>query len=133
MELKKIWKCKDCGLVIEVLQPCDCEPECKITCCGNELQLMEPKTADFTTEKHVPIPAPVQPAEGLKVVVGSVPHPMLPEHYIEWIEIIKGDCAMKKYLKPGDAPEAVFPAKLEKGMIFREFCNVHGLWKYEVK
>lgn len=130
---KSIWKCAECGLLVEVLHSCDCGPECKFSCCDKALVLQEPKTADFKNEKHVPIPASEQSADGTKVLVGSIPHPMLPEHYIEWIEIIDGDFSMKKFLKPGEPAEAVFPVKMQPGMIFREYCNVHGLWQYEIK
>ncbi len=129
----RIWKCPECGMIVEELHACGCGEECKLTCCGKELILLEPKTTDFKTEKHVPIPAAEQPAEGMKVLVGSTPHPMLPEHYIEWIEVINGPYSNRKYLKPGEAPEASFHVKLQKGMILREYCNLHGLWTYEVK
>ena len=66
---------------------------------------------------------------GILVKVGSVAHPMEKEHYIEWIElIIDGKNVCRKYLQPGDAPEAAFPADA-KGALVREYCSLHGLWK----
>ncbi|MHC5034565.1 MAG: desulfoferrodoxin family protein, partial [Planctomycetota bacterium] len=78
------------------------------------------------TEKHVPVVE--QTDGGLKVKVGSVPHPMTDEHYIEWVQVIRGDEACRKYLKPGQEPEAEFCGTAE-GVIAREYCNVHGLWQ----
>ncbi|MFW5782222.1 MAG: desulfoferrodoxin family protein, partial [Candidatus Muiribacteriaceae bacterium] len=88
------------------------------------------KTADQTTEKHVPVVT--VDGDKIHVVVGSTIHPMEEKHYIEWIEIIAdNDKTYRKYLKPGDKPEAVFNVKAEK-ITAREHCNVHGLWKSEV-
>jgi len=96
------------------------------------MNLMPEQTAEFKTEKHVPYPT--KTANGTNVVVGeSALHPMVDNHYIEWIEIENGSYVNRKYLKPGDAPSAEFYVPLQKGMIVREFCNVHGLWKFEVK
>lgn len=133
VERNVLLKCADCGMVVETLVPCNCGPDCVIACCGKPMQQLDPKTADFSTEKHVPIPAPQQSDDGMKVVVGSVPHPMTPEHFIVWIEVQNGPYLNRKYLKPGEAPEALFHVKLQKGMVIREYCNIHGLWSYEVK
>jgi len=71
----------------------------------------------------------IEPVEnGIKVKVGSNPHPMEGEHYIEWIEIIDGDKTRRHYLNPGENPETVFQAQ-NPGVTAREYCNVHGLWK----
>ena len=91
------------------------------------MKLQEEKTADSKTEKHVPIIEATP--NGVKVTVGSVPHPMVDDHYIEWIEVANGPYVNRKYLKPGDKPEAEFYVKLQPGLIVREFCNKHGLWK----
>jgi superoxide reductase len=64
----------------------------------------------------------------VKVKVGSVPHPMEKKHYIEWIEIIADGRTFRKFLKPGDKPEAEFEIAAEK-IEAREYCNIHGLWK----
>jgi superoxide reductase len=90
------------------------------------MEKLDEKTADAATEKHVPVIEKV--AGGIMVKVGSVPHPMQQEHYIEWIEIIADGKAYRQFLKPSDAPEAIF--NIEAGQITaRELCNVHGLWK----
>ena len=64
---------------------------------------------------------------GYMVTVGSVPHPMEEKHYIEWIELIVDGSSYKKFLKPGDKPEAFF--EVTGGSVSaREYCNLHGLW-----
>ena len=83
-------------------------------------------TTDAATEKHVPVIETIE--GGYKVVVGSVTHPMLDEHYIQWIELVTENTVLRKFLKPGEAPEAVFLTE-EKAIYAREYCNLHGLWK----
>jgi superoxide reductase len=80
--------------------------------------------SDGAREKHVPV------FEGSTVKVGSVAHPMQPEHYIEWIEIIGDGGVCRRFLEPGQAPEAVFDS-CAGGKRAREYCNLHGLWKGE--
>lgn len=127
----QILKCSECGFSVEVLTACECA-ECAVSCCGKPMAVLDEKTADSAVEKHVPVPHDTAHG-GIKVVVGSVPHPMTEAHYIQWIEVINGDYINRKFLKPGDQPEAEFYVSKQKGMIIREHCNVHGLWKNEVK
>ena len=121
-EKLQVYKCGLCGNVVEVLDGGDGD----LTCCGEAMQLQDEKTADAAQEKHVPVVEPVD--GGIKVTVGSVPHPMEAEHFIEWIEVVAGGKAYREFLEPGGAPEATFcvDGKIEK---VREYCNVHGLWK----
>lgn len=119
----EIYKCAK-GITLEVLTEGE---SCEIQCCGEPVQLMEEKTADTGKEKHVPVIRDGR--AGIKVLVGEVPHPMLQEHYIQWIEVINGDYVNRKYLKPGDAPEAEFYVPNTGRLTVREYCNVHGLWK----
>jgi len=99
-----------------------------LACCGSTMTLLEPKTADATTEKHVPVIEKID--GGYKVTVGSTLHPMTDEHYIQWIELIC-DCEVSQvYLKPGDQPVATFmTGNCDCEVTAREHCNVHGLWK----
>lgn len=121
-EKLQIYKCNVCGNIVEVLHG----GAGQLVCCGQPMQLLEPKTADQGKEKHVPVIEKTQ--GGIKVKVGSVPHPMEGKHYIEWIEVLADGKTCRKFLKPGDAPEAVFCVTAES-VTAREFCNVHGLWK----
>lgn len=119
----QVYKCELCGNIVEVVHGGDGE----LTCCNQAMVLQEEKTADAATEKHVPV---VEESEGgVKVAVGSVPHPMEPEHYIEWIEVQSAGAVEKVYLEPGQSPEAVFAGLSADGLVAREYCSVHGLWK----
>ena len=117
----EVYKCSK-GMVVEVLNGDDCI----IECCGKPMELLKEKTADAATEKHVPVIEAID--GGMKVKVGSIPHPMTEEHSIQWIEVINGDYVNRKYLKPGDAPEATFKIDADQ-VTAREYCNLHGLWK----
>ena len=118
----EIYKCEVCGNIVEVVHGGVGE----LVCCGQPMKLMAENTTDASREKHVPVIVKV--SGGVKVSVGSIPHPMEEKHYIEWIEIIADGKAYRQFLNPGGAPEAFFP--LEAAAITaREYCNLHGLWK----
>jgi superoxide reductase len=120
----EIYKCEVCGIIVEIIH----EGGGKLVCCDQPMKLMEENTVDAALEKHVPVIEKTE--DGIKVKVGSVPHPMVEEHYIEWIELIADGRACRKFLNPGDEPEALF--KIEAQTITaREYCNLHGLWKSE--
>ena len=121
-ERLEIYKCELCGNIVEVLNGNDGT----LVCCGQPMTKMEENTVDAAKEKHVPVVE--KTADGYKVSVGSVAHPMEEKHYIEWIELVAGDRSYTKFLKPGDAPEAVFCVDA-KSVIAREYCNLHGHWK----
>lgn len=120
--LKQIYKCNICGNIIEVLHTGKDE----LVCCGQPMELLQEKTSDVGMEKHVPI---IEATErGIKVKVGDVPHPMEEQHYIEWIQVITDSESCRKFLKPGDKPEADFDITSQT-LVAREHCNVHSLWK----
>jgi len=122
-KVKEIYKCEICGNIVEVLHA----GVGALVCCGQEMKLMEGKTEDASTEKHVPYVE--KTADGILVKVGqNQDHPMADEHYIEWIEITADGTTYKKFLKPGDKPQALFKIKADV-VEAREYCNVHGLWK----
>ena len=121
-ELKQVYKCSVCGNIVEVLHTGAGE----LVCCGQPMVLHAPNTIDAAEEKHVPVIE--KTANGYKVNVGSVAHPMEAAHYIEWIEVIADGRSLRKILKPGDAPEAEFCIETEK-ITAREHCNLHGLWQ----
>ncbi|UCE26408.1 MAG: desulfoferrodoxin [Candidatus Coatesbacteria bacterium] len=121
-ETLEVYKCEICGNIVEVLHGGVGD----LVCCGQNMVLQKENTTDAAQEKHVPVVE--KTADGFKVKVGSVAHPMVPEHYIEWIEIIADGTAYRKFLNPGDAPEAEFALDAAE-VIAREYCNVHGHWK----
>jgi superoxide reductase len=120
----EVYKCEVCGNIVEVLH----EGNGELVCCGEPMELMEEQTAEQAKEKHVPVLEETE--DGIKAVVGSTLHPMEDKHYIEWIQVITDKGATRKFLKPGDKPEAEFEdvKSLQK---VREYCNIHGLWKFE--
>ncbi len=122
MKQRDIFKCKD-GMTVEILTDCDCS---EFTCCGETMRQLKENTTDAAQEKHVPVVEKVE--GGIKVTVGSVPHPMEEDHYIEWIEVIDGPKSFMHFLRPGEAPEAVFPVE-NAAVTVREHCNKHGLWR----
>ena len=121
-QVQEIYKCMVCGNIVEVLHGGAGE----LTCCGQAMKLLKENTTDAALEKHVPVIEKV--AGGVKVSVGSVLHPMTPEHYIEWIEIIADGKSYRQFLKPGDQPVAVFNVDAAN-IVAREYCNLHSLWK----
>lgn len=121
-KLNEIYRCNVCGNITEVIHAGIGE----LVCCNQPMELLKEKTEDVGIEKHLPV---IEKTEnGIRIKVGSVPHPMEENHYIEWIEVLSNGRIYRKFLKPGDAPEAEFPVK-DSNAKAREFCNVHGLWK----
>ena len=117
-----IYKCEICGNIVEVLH----EGKGELVCCGQAMKLVQENTVEASFEKHIPVIEKID--RGIKVKVGSEAHPMLEKHYIEWIEVLVGDKSCRKFLKPDDAPEAVFDIT-DDNVAARAYCNLHGLWK----
>jgi superoxide reductase len=117
-----IYKCDVCGNIVEVVH----EGKGELVCCGQPMKLFKENTVDAAKEKHVPVVE--KTADGFKVKVGEVAHPMEEKHYIEWIELIADGKSYRQFLKPGEVPEAVFKIDADQ-VTAREYCNVHGLWK----
>ncbi|MCB2305201.1 desulfoferrodoxin [Clostridium estertheticum] len=121
-ELRQIYKCEICGNIVEVVH----NAGGTLVCCGKDMTLQVENTTDAAVEKHVPVSEKID--GGIKVKVGAVQHPSLEEHHIEFIEVHTENKVYRKFLKPGEKPEAEF--KLEEEVLFvREYCNLHGLWK----
>jgi superoxide reductase len=118
----EVYKCSVCGNIVEVLFA----GGGTLVCCGKEMVLQAENTVDASKEKHIPVIE--KTADGVKVKVGSIPHPMEEKHYIQWIELIVDGKAYRQFLKPGDAPEAVFCLKGDN-ISARGYCNLHGLWR----
>ena len=121
-EKLEIYKCEKCGNIVEVLHGSNGE----LVCCGEPMKLFKENSVDAAKEKHVPFVEQI--AGGVKVQVGEVAHPMAAEHYIEWIEIIADGEVYRRFLNPGEAPEATFKIDADQ-VSARAYCNLHGLWK----
>lgn len=121
-KLLQVYKCEVCGNMVEVVH----NSGGTLSCCGQPMKNIVENTVDAAKEKHVPVVEKVE--GGVLVKVGSVEHPMLDNHYIEWIEVLTENKVYRKHLKPGEKPEALF--KLDEEVVaVREYCNLHGLWK----
>ncbi len=123
MELK-FYRCPVCGQIVAIVK----ETGSPLICCGQEMQEIKAGVSDGAAEKHVPV---YEVKDNIVTVkVGSVDHPMLPEHYIEWIAIRTKNGNQRKALKPGEAPKASF-AILEGDEVVAvyAYCNLHSLWK----
>jgi superoxide reductase len=118
----EVYKCNLCGNIVEVLHGGDGE----LVCCGEPMAKLTENTTDAAKEKHVPMIEKID--GGFKVSVGSVLHPMVEDHYIEWIELLADGKAYRQFLNPGDEPIATFAVKAAN-VSAREYCNKHGLWK----
>ncbi|MCL1980582.1 MAG: desulfoferrodoxin [Proteobacteria bacterium] len=118
----QVYKCAICGNMIEILHA----GADALVCCGQPMGLMAENTVDAAKEKHVPVITKV--AEGYKVSVGAVAHPMEEKHLIKFIELIADGKVYRQELAPGQTPEAIFCIQAER-VSAREYCNLHGLWK----
>ena len=117
----EFYRCSVCGNMVALIK----KGGGTLVCCGKEMVKLEANSTDASQEKHVPVVT----KEGgkIKAAIGSVAHPMLPEHFIEWIAIVCDDRVEIKYLKPGEEPQAEFN-EAKSGTIYA-YCNLHGLWK----
>ncbi len=123
MEMK-FYRCKKCGQIVAIVE----KKACPIMCCGEAMEEIIPGTTDAAVEKHVPVYEVKD--NKVYVTVGEVAHPMLAEHYIEWVAIQTKNGNQRKALKPEEEPKAVF-AILEDDEVLAvyAYCNLHGLWK----
>lgn len=122
-ERLQVYKCDICGNIVEVLH----SGVGQLVCCGQPMRLLKEQEEEKGMEKHLPVIE--RGGETVKVKVGSVPHPMEEKHHIEWIAVTTDDGVLRKFLNPGEKPEAEFKA----GKVLRamEYCNIHGLWATE--
>ena len=122
----KFLRCELCGKIVAVVK----DSACPTKCCGQAMEEMVPNTQDGAHEKHIPVFEIVENVVHVKV--GSVEHPMMDNHYIEWIAIQTNMGNQRKILKPGEKPEADFALLPgEKVVAVLEHCNLHGLYKAE--
>lgn len=126
----EIYRCNVCKNIVEVVL----EGEGKLVCCGEEMELLEPSSTDGSGKKHVPVIDFECGTAGVKIRVGELPHPMLEEHYIQFIEAISKNnkTIHREYLYPGEAPEILINCRSNlgqnAGLKAREYCNIHGLY-----
>ena len=123
-EKLNLYKCDICGNIVEVV----IEGEGVLVCCGEDMKLLTPAATDGAKEKHVPV---VEIMGMTKVIkIGTIPHPMTKEHYIQFIEAISNDkrYIKRKYLFPDEEPEMIIKCLENDDFAAREYCNIHGLY-----
>ena len=116
----ELYICKICGNIVQIMH----EGEGEIICCGEVMSKIEPHNhEEEMQEKHIPVFT-----HDNKIQVGSTPHPMTKEHYIEFIQCYSEDKKYieTKFLTPEDKPEFE-PSSIQNSQA-REYCNIHGLW-----
>jgi len=118
----EIYKCEECVNIVEVVHA----SAGMLVCCVNPMKLFKENTVGASIEKHVSIIE--KTADGYRIKVGGVVHPMEEKYYIEWIELIIDRVAHRKFLNLGEAPDALFCIDAQK-LPAREYCNLLGLWK----
>lgn len=121
---ERILRCKKCGNVVALLK----DSGAPISCCGQEMTELKAGETDGAVEKHKPVFEII--GNIVKVTVGSVNHPMLENHFIEWISLRTKQGIARHDLKPGDAPATTFAlAEGDEVVDVFAYCNLHGLWK----
>ena len=127
MKENKFYICKRCGNLVEVISPSGVP----LVCCGQHMSELVPGTVEASREKH--IPDVKVDGKVVTVTVGSVIHPMVEEHYLDWIYLRTDKGIMRKHLKAGEEPVAIFHLGDEKPLAAYAYCNLHGLWMAEIK
>ena len=116
--------CKHCGNLVGMIHSSGAQ----MICCGDPMTELVPGSVDASKEKHVPVIA--VDGNTVTVTVGAVAHPMLDEHYIQWIYLQTEQGGQRKCLTPGAEPKAVFAlVNGDKAVTAFAYCNLHGLWK----
>ena len=123
----KLFRCKLCGKIIEELVNTH---DTVTVCCGEAMQELKPNSVDAALEKHVP--EVTINGDELKVQVGSTIHPMLDNHYIQFVILVTDKEVRRVNFKPGEEPIACFNIKGQKPLKVYEYCNLHGLWVKEL-
>ena len=118
----KFFQCAHCGNIIAYVE----DKGVPVMCCGEKMQEIIPGSVDAATEKHVPLLE--QTGVYVTVKVGSVDHPMLPEHYIGWIALETKTGNQRKLLAPGQAPQVCFALSPgDEPVAAYAWCNLAGL------
>lgn len=126
MKEHKFFICKHCGNIVGLVK----DGGVPMICCGEPMTQLKANTTDGATEKH--LPAVKIEGNTIHVQVGDVPHPMLEEHYIQFIYLQTEKGGQRKALSPGETPNASFSLIDDKPLAVFEYCNLHGLWKTEL-
>ena len=122
----KFYICRHCGNLIGMVN----DAGVPMSCCGEKMEMLIPNSVDASNEKHVPVVC--IDGDVVHVKVGEVAHPMVEEHFIQWVYLHTERGGQRKSLKPGEAPEVSFTLNGDKAIAVYEYCNLHGLWVKEI-
>ena len=126
MKNNKFYICSHCGNIVEMVH----DAGVPLICCGQKMNELVPGSVEASAEKHIP---DVKVSDGVvEVNVGSVDHPMVDVHWIEWVQLVTDKGNYRKYLNPGEAPYVRYQLSDEKPLAVYAYCNLHGLWKNEL-
>ena len=124
---QRFFKCEICGNMVGLIK----SSGVPLVCCGQEMTELVGNSSDGAVEKHVPVVS--VNGSSVTIDIGAVPHPMLEEHYIEWIYLKTEKGGQRKELKPGDEPKAEFIiTDCDKALKAYAYCNLHGLWNTDI-
>ena len=126
MNNTKFYICAYCGNIVEMVH----DAGVNLFCCGQKMNELIPNTVDASGEKH--IPAVKVEGSTVEVNIGSVDHPMVDVHWIEWVQLVTNKGSFRKWLNPGEAPNVKFQLVDEKPIAVYAYCNLHGLWMTEL-
>lgn len=122
----KFYQCPHCGNIVGKIH----DSGVSIVCCGEKMKELVPGTVEASREKHIPV-ATVE-GNTVKVVIGSVEHPMAEEHSILWVYLETDRGGQRKCLKVGEPPVVSFAVGDERPVAVYAYCNLHGLWKCDI-
>ena len=123
----RFFVCKHCGNLIGMIHASGVP----IICCGEPMTELVANTTEASTEKHLPVIS--VSGNTVTVTIGSVSHPMIQEHHITWVYLQTEKGGQRKCLVPGEEPKAVFELTDDKPVAAYAYCNLHGLWKTDIK
>ena len=123
----KFYICKHCGNIVGLIH----DSGVPLVCCGEKMSELVPNTTEGATEKHLPVVE--MDGNVVKVSVGSVEHPSTEEHYIAWVYLQTAHGGQRKAIQPGEKPEVSFALQDDELIAVYTYCNLHGLWKTEIK
>ena len=121
----KFFKCQHCGNVIVKTV----DSGVPVVCCGEKMEELIPGTVEASVEKHLPVVKRLDECR-IRVEVGSVLHPMQPEHHIAFVYVETEHGGQLRHLS--GEPVAEFCSGADKPVAVYEYCNLHGLWKTEL-
>lgn len=121
---QKFYICARCGQIVTKLK----DTGVPVVCCGSPMNELVAGVTEASVEKHIPV-VEVN-GSNVHVVVGAVEHPMLQEHFIEWVLLETKNGSQLNHLTPGNAPETNFVlAEGDEVVSVYAYCNLHSLWK----